>query len=325
MSRSIEDRVAALAARRHGVVTRSQLFAVGMTRRGVESRLKSGRLIPQHRGVYLVGGLQGSLEPRRAREMAAVLACGPDAALSHRSAGCLWELHARPRAGAPVDVTVPGRARLRRSEINIHRSGDLGESEITVREGIPVTTPGRTLRDLSAVVSARELGRAVSRAKRHGLIDGEALAALADRHRGRPGAPLLRAVLEHERAPAYTRSEAEERFLELVRSGGLPEPETNVLVQGREVDFLWREANLAVEVDGYEFHRSRRAFENDRRRDAELAGVGVHAIRFTWRHIVEESHETLVRLAQALALRAPRRVAGPSAMPLPGWRGSDTS
>jgi very-short-patch-repair endonuclease len=123
--------------------------------------------------------------------------------------------------------------------------------------------------------------------------------AMLARHAGRPGAPALRAVLESGQ-PRLTRSEAEDRFLQLVQKGDLPLPEANVMVQGYEVDFLWRSAGLAVEVDGFGFHASRRSFENDRRRDAELAANGIHVIRVTWRHVVEEPHATLVRVAQAL-------------------------
>lgn len=303
---SVDDSIACLAARQHGVVTRSQLLAEGLTPRMVGSRVRSERLRPLHRGVYLLGSLRASLEPEHSREMAAVLACGPGAVLSHRSAAWIWELLPRPGGATPVEVTVPRRARPRRPGIRARRSDHLSADEATVL-GLPVTTPGRTLRDLSTRISTRELSRAAARAERRGLIDADGLSKLVARHRGRPGAPLLRAALEVESGPAFTRSEAEERFLDLIGSGGLPAPEANVVVRGHEVDFLWHPAGIAVEVDGFGFHASRRSFENDRRRDAELAAVGVYVIRVTWRQIVDEPSATLVHVAQALARSTPRR------------------
>lgn len=304
---SVEDRIAALAARQHGVVARSQLLAAGLTRRMVGSRVRSRRLCPLHRGVYLLGGLRGPLEPERSREMAAVLACGPGAVVSHRSAAWIWELLPRPRETGPVEITVPRRARPRRPGILTHRSDALSADETTVLDALPVTTPGRTLRDLSTRIATRELSRAAARAERLGHTDAGELSELVARHRGRPGAPLLRAALHVEGGPAFTRSEAEERFLDLIGSGGLPAPEANVVVRGHELDFLWRAAGIAVEVDGFGFHASRRSFENDRRRDAELAAAGVYVIRVTWRQIVDEPSATLVHVAQALARSTPPR------------------
>lgn len=300
MTASMDERIAALAGRQHGVVTRSQLLTMGVTRRMVDSRLRAKRLLPLHRGVYRLGTLRGPLQPERAREMAAVLACGPGAVLSHRSAAWIWELLPRPVAGASVDVTVPNRARPLRPGIRSRSSTDLSPDETTVRGGIPVTTPGRTLRDLTTAIGFRDLGRATARAERRKLIDADDLQILAARQEGRPGAVLLRALASGKESPAFTRSEAEERFLDLVRRGGLPTPKTNVPVQGHEVDALWRDEGLAVEVDGFGFHDSRTAFENDRLRDAELAAVGIRTMRVTWRQIVDKPNETLVRVAQAL-------------------------
>ena len=302
---SIDDAIFALAARQHGAVTRSQLLAAGLARGMVASRLESGRLRPLHRGVYLLGSLTGPLEPERARAMAAVLACGSGTVLSHRSAAWLWGVLPRPGPAAPVDVTVPNRARTRRPGIRARRSADLPARDTTRLEGVPVTTPARTLRDLSLVVGARDLDRAAARFERRGLIGSTEMRALPARHRGRPGAGLLRAALSCGDGMALTRSAAEERFLEIVRRGRLPRPRTNVVVQGHEVDFLWPGEKLVVEVDGFAFHASRRSFEADRRRDAELAAAGMRVVRVTWRQIVEENHATLARVAQALARAGP--------------------
>lgn len=196
-----------------------------------------------------------------------------------------------------------GGARRRRAGILTHRPRHLAADEVTRLQGIPVTTPDRTLRDLSTEIASRALNRAVARAERRKLITDAQLATLVERQKGRPGAPVLRAAMGNEGGPALTRSEAEERFLGLVRRGRLAPPEANVVVAGHEVDFLWRSERLAVEVDGFRFHASRRSFENDRRRDMDLAGAGCHVIRITWRQIVREPEPTLVHLSQALARR----------------------
>lgn len=301
---TIDERIVGLAAAQHGVVTRAQLLAAGLTPRMVQSRLRSRRLWPLHRGVYLSGHLRGPLEPALAREMAAVLACGPGAVVSHRSAAWLWEILARPvdALSSVVHVTVPHLVRRQRPGIEIRRSDDLTAGETTMFDGIPVTTPGRTLRDLSTVLGRRDLNRAAARAERRGFVADDELASLVSRHRGRHGAPLLRAAIAVDGGPTFTRSEAEERFLDLVRSGGLPLPETNVVIHGYEADFLWRAERIAVEVDGFEFHASRRSFENDHRRDVDLAAHGIHVIRITWRQLVDEPGTILVCLARALTL-----------------------
>ncbi len=302
---SIDDAIFALAARQHGVVTRAQLLAAGLTRGMVATRRGSGQLHRLHRGVYLLGGLRGPLEPERAREMAAVLASGSTAVLSHRSAAWLWGALPRPGPATPVDVTVPRHSRTRRPAVRVHRSRDLPPHDTTRLDGIPVTTPARTLRDLSLVVGARDLDRAAARLERRRLIGSKEIEALPARHRGRPGARLLRAALPCGDGPTLTRSTAEERFLDIVRRGRLPRPRTNVVVRGHEVDFFWPEEKLVVEVDGFAFHASRHSFENDRRRDAELAAAGLRVVRVTWRQIAKETDVTLVRVAQALARGGP--------------------
>jgi len=307
-----DNRINLFAAGQHGVVTRAQLLAAGLTARVVERHVRSARLRPLHRGVYLLGHLWGALEPEYARVMAAVLACGKGAVASHRSAAWLWRLLKRIRGSAPggmlapggitepEEVTVPARSRVRRPGIRVHRSKDLAKGDVTVLNGIPVTTPARTIRDLSAVVGVRELSRAIARAEREGLLDAGELPPLVARHGRRPGAPLLRGIVHGPEGPLLTRSQAEERFLALIRSARLPLPQTNVVVGRHEVDFLWRAGKLIVEVDGFAFHSSRRSFENDRRRDADLIMAGYRVIRATWRQLVHESNATLAQVAQAL-------------------------
>lgn len=281
-----ECRVAAIAARQHGVITTAQLTAAGVGPRGVAGRVGDGRLRRLHRGVFLVGPLTGPWT----REMAAVLACGDGAVLSHQAAASLWGI--RRAWHGPVDVPVSRHPRPG-PEIRTHRSR-LGPRETRRREGVPVTSPVRTLLDLATVVTERDLARAVEEAQVLKLVTRHAIAEMVGR--GRPGAAALRAVFDARHEPSLTRSEAEVAFLELVRNAGLPAPETNVTVLGHEVDFLWREQKLIVEVDGFAYHSSRQAFERDRRRDARLQAAGFRVIRFTYLQIVNEPRTLLACL-----------------------------
>lgn len=293
----VEEAVAALFARQHGAATRAQLLESGLEAEQVRARLGSGRLRVVHRGVYMLGDLRGSLEPRRAREMAAVLACGPRAVLSHGSGAWLRGWHPRP---AVPDVTVPWEARRIREGVRIHRSSGLAQAETEIVDGIPVTSALRTLLDLATVVGARDLERAAARAERAGAVDADALRAGAARLAGRPGAANARAVFLAQEERAFTRSEAEDLCLELIRAGGLPAPLTNVVVAGHEVDFYWPAVRLVVEVDGYANHGNRRSFEHDHRRDGDLAANGLRVLRVTWLQLTTEPKRTLVRIALAL-------------------------
>jgi very-short-patch-repair endonuclease len=290
----------------HGVVTRVQLLGAGLPAHRLERRVRTRRLRPVHRGVYLVGPLVSS----RAMEMAAVLACGAGSRVSHRSAARLLGLWDRPPDSAPVEVRVAGCDRGRRPGIRAYRGPALTAGEVVTVDGIPVTSPTRTLLDLASVVGRAELERAVARAERLELVDRADLSALIARGRGRPGIPLLRAVMEQPGGPVLTRSEAEERFLALIRRFRLPPPVVNARVAGYEVDFLWRAEGIAVEVDGFAYHSSARRFERDRRRDADLAAAGIQVIRVTWRQIVREPEAVMGRLALTLGAARRSRVTG---------------
>jgi len=286
--------IAALAKRQRGVVARAQLRAIGLSRTAIDTRLRAGRLHPLYRGAYLVGHagvLQG------AREFAAVLVCGPDTVVSHRSAASLWSL--LPHLPREVDITVAGRDCRRSDGIRVHRVGDLDVRDVRKLGGIPITTPARTILDLATTASSRELEQALAEAHARRLVRRTDLVSLLARVGPRPGAPALRALLDAD-APALTRSQAEERFLALVRAPELPAPESNVRVGRHEVDFLWRDHGLVVEIDGFAFHSSRPAFERDRVRDAELASLGFRVIRVTWRQIVDRPEAVIARVAAAL-------------------------
>lgn len=208
--------------------------------------------------------------------MAAVLAYGATAVLSHRSAAALRDL--RPSVRASIDVSVPRRSGRSRPGIDLHKTTTLRAEDVTIIEGIPCTTVARTLLDLADVVGRRELGRAVEQAELLRLLDVRALEALLVRAGGRRRAGVLREVLIAAAEPALTASELEERFLSLCDGTGLPRPEVNVPipVAGGHVtpDFLWRAERLVVETDGHAFHGHRRAFERDRHRDQLLMLAG---------------------------------------------------
>ncbi len=280
--------IARWAAQQHGVVTARQLAAAGLGRTAISKRVQRGRLHRLHRGVYAVGHRAPSNERRW---IAAVLACGDGAVLSHGSAAALWGL-LRPFQG-PVDVAVPtAGGRRQRAGIHIHRCPSLasdrvahlsspGEqmrhSAVTVRRGIPVTSPWRTVWDLRGAVSWRLYRRAARQAELHGY-------ALAPRDCG-----------------AGTRSDLEDDFLAFVRRHRLPPPEVNVQLGRWEVDFLWRAERLAVETDFHDYHRGSVAFEDDHRRDMGLRRMGYAVRRYTGAQLRDCPAEIAAELREVLA------------------------
>ena len=248
--------------------------------------MAAGRLHPMHRGVYAVGH---PAVCREGRWMAGVLASGRDAVLSHLPAAALW--HLRPASDGHVDVTV-SRCLRPRGGLKVHRAV-LATDERTVRDGIPVTTPARTLLDVAAVLSRPALERACEQAEALRLTEGPSLGELLERHPRRKGAPLLRAIVGSGRLCSITRSDLEARFLTFVADWGLPVPQTNARIEagGRwfEVDCLWPESRVVVELDGHAFHSTRAAFERDRERDRLLQAAGWRVVRITWRQLRDEA------------------------------------
>lgn len=281
-TRDRERRIARLAGRQHGVVARRQLVAVGFSHRAIDRRIERGRLHLVHRGVYAVGH---RLTTVRGRWMAAVLAAGPGAALSHLAAAALWDL---VRYSGLPHVTVPGRAG-QRPGLCVHY-GRIGPDEVTTRAGIPVTTLARTLLDLAAVLSPQRFAAAIAEAERRRLADSPSLPELLERYPGRRGIRAVRAALADARLGLdVPHSELELRFTEFVASHAIPHPELNVPIRvvdrSIEVDCLWRSARLAVELDGRAWHSDAEAFETDRARDRALVAAGWRPIRVTWRHL----------------------------------------
>ena len=295
--------VAAVASRQYGVITREQLNACGLSDSAIGTRVRQYWLHRVHRGVYAVGHTAPTVLQR---EMAAVLAAGRDAVLSHQSAGYLWGLIDEPVGAAHVTLTSGS---CRKPTIAGHHSRSLPPADRTVRWGIPVTTVARTMIDLADAGDDADLEQMLAEARVMKLVTEGQLRQALRRSRGRRGAGRIREVLDRAHGPSLTRSEAERRFLALVRAARLPEPRVNTLVGGFEVDFYWPVDALVVEIDGFAFHSSRRSFERDRVRDAALTGRGIRVMRVTWRQLSEEPEAVVARLAAALAVQPPSAAA----------------
>jgi hypothetical protein len=293
---SLDAAIADLAERQHGVVARRQLLGLGLGRGAIRRRLDAKRLHLIHRGVYAVGHRRLS---RLGWWMAAVLACGPDAVLSHRSAAVLWGI----LEGSPASVEVSAPRQLAgRAGVRVHTTS-IADDERAVKAGIPVTTVARTLLDLAAILPLHELNRALERAEALRLADPTPLTALLARHRGRPGTAKLKATLEQgPLRPVVTKSELERRFLTFVERAGLPHPRTNVWLeiagQWIEVDCVWPDQRVIVELDSRAYHRTSAAFERDRKRDRRLQAARWRPVRITDRALREEPGAVVADLRQ---------------------------
>jgi very-short-patch-repair endonuclease len=298
--------IAGLAGRQHGVVCAAQLYALGLSKDQVTNRAAAGWLHRLHRGVYAVGHQNVT---RHGRWMAAVLACGEGAALSHQAAAEVWNIRHRRRDRPYLEVTIPkSNGSRRRPGIVVHRIASLRAEEITVKEAIPVTTPARTVLDLACRLPRRQLERMVDEAERLQLCREADLRAVAASHRGRAGAGALSGLLdEHAIGTTATRNEFEERLLALCRRYRFPQPEVNVPLLDYIVDFLWRSARLIVEADGRATHGTRRAFQEDRDRDGRLAVAGYLVVRFTWWDVTRRPGVVASRIRRLLDAR---RVSG---------------
>lgn len=273
-----EAQIRQLAAKHYGHVTRGQLRALGVPARTIQGRVESGALVRVHSGVYAVGYRR--VEPI-ALAAAALLACGDGAVLSHGSAAALWTiLKYWPRE---PEVIVAGNRQ--RPGIRVHRSTTLTPADVTWQLGVHVTTPARTLRDIRGRMAPSAWTRAVN--------DAHARRLLSDHH-----AAIL---LGHRHNP--TRSELEDTFQRFVTRHHLPQPQYNVTVAGQMVDALFAPQRVIVELDGYDTHGTRSAFETDRERDAILAADGYLVVRITWVRLTEQPKQEAARLRQILAQR----------------------
>lgn len=261
----VDRAIAELAACPHGIFTIDQLAGAGVPRSSLTDRVRSGQLFRQHRGIYST--IPPHLLTVEGRWLAAVLACGENAALSHLDAATLWELIRAP--SGRIHVTVPSDAgRRKRKGIAIHRSSTLLPGQVTLENSIRVTTPARTLADLRRALPPYRFEPILRRAEKLRLDTG------------------LNPGIEDP-----DRTELERRLLAVCRRHSLPTPDCQVIIGPYTVDFLWPEARLIVEVDGWESHGTRSAFEADRARDAWLTSKGYRVIRFTWRQVTREGAE----------------------------------
>ena len=292
--------VAELAAEQFGVVARDQLRGLGLTESAIARRVEGGRLHRLHRGVSAVGH---PVVRREGQWLAAVLACGAGARLSHGSAAALQEIWASD--GVVTHVMVPGPSRRRGRGLSVHRSGHLTRAEITTHRGIPVTSPARTIIDLAATVpDGRAVERLLDRAERLQISGVRAVAAARPGHRG--ARRVLRVLAAHAPGTTLTRSDLEELLLALCRTYDLPTPRVNVVVADLEVDLLFMPQRVVVEADSWTYHRTRSAFERDRERDAVLVRAGYCVLRFSDTQIEHEPATVANAIAAALNARGPR-------------------
>jgi very-short-patch-repair endonuclease len=294
-----------VAGRQLNLITTRQLLAGGISKDAVATRCRRRTLHQVHRGVYLWG--QPPLLPG-ARELAAVLAFGGLTVASHRSAVALWGLAAAP--ADVVEVTVVGCVRRHRKGIRVHCVSHLHPTERTLYNGIPISSPARALLDFASEAEGDELERAIGEAYALRLATENDLRRAIDRNAHRTGVAALRTELDREGGPAWTRSEAERRMKALLRKARMPTPLVNRRVAGFQADFLWPDCKLIVEVDGYQFHGHRQAFERDRKRDAAHTLAGYLVIRVTWIQLTQEPMVVAVTIARAIEVARARPAAG---------------
>jgi very-short-patch-repair endonuclease len=282
----------ALVERQHGVVSRAQLLAHGLAPQGIKRRVQRGRLHPVRRGVYAVG--RPALT-REGRWVAALLACGEGAALSHGSAAARLGIG---NERGTIEISVEPPRHPHPAGLRVHRRRDLSQ-DVICHDGLAVTNAACTIVDLASYLAEPALDRAINDADKLDLIDPERLRVEAERQRGRPGAARLIALLDRHTF-TLTDSELERRFLPLVRAAGLPEPRTRERVNGFRVDFHWPDLGLVVETDGLRYHRTPASQARDRARDQAHAAAGLTALRFTHgqiAHAPEHVRSTLAAVA----------------------------
>jgi hypothetical protein len=296
---AVDRLLADLAGRQHGVVAAAQLKVVGVRRGAIDVRRQRRQLHPLHRGVYAVGHTVLTANGHR---MAAVLAIGPTAVLSHRAGAALLGL--RPTARAAFEVTVPASGRRSRPGVEVHCVRTLHPGDVTAVDGIPCTAWPRTVLDCADVLPPRAVERLLDAAVELRLYDERLLHAVLARSRGRRAATVLREVLAtHVAGTTATRSLLEEAFLALCAGHGLPRPEVDVPFGPYSADFLFRAEHVIVECDSRAYHSSPGAMRKDRRRDLSLQAGGWEVVRLTWEQIAGDAAGTAAALGSVLARR----------------------
>jgi very-short-patch-repair endonuclease len=295
----VDERIRELARRQHWVVTHAQLLRLGLSKEAIRWRVRRRMLRPLHRGVFLV---DHELPPPLAAEAAALLALGKPAVLSHHTAAYLHQL--LPHPAQSVHVTTPGRALAQRPGLRIHRATTLVRGDVRRHQRLPLTSPARTVLDLSATLPRHELEPLVAEAQRSHRVSERVLRGQLARNPGRRGTASLRALIEAPTGPAFTRSRAERKLLRLIRAAQLPPPRTNAPVADFEVDFLWPDQRLVAEFDSFSFHGDRAAFEADRARDQVLQAAGYAVVRITWLQLTDAPERVVALLARMLERRS---------------------
>jgi very-short-patch-repair endonuclease len=286
------QRAWALAKQQHGVVARRQLLGLGFSRQAIEHRLRTGRLHAIHSGVYAVG--RGDLSDH-GRWMAAVLACGDEAVLSHSSAAALWRIGFEQRG--VIELSLPSPFQKRRRGLWIHRQPSLRPRDITREYGIPCTAPVQTLIDMALRLERQGVERMINEADKYNLTHPPQLREALDARAGEPGVAKLRFILDR-RTFRLTKEELERRFLPLAREAGLPTPLTGQFVNDFEVDFYWPDLGLVVETDGLRYHRTPAEQARDRLRDQTHTAAGLTPLRFTHEQVRYEPEHVLRILTQ---------------------------
>jgi very-short-patch-repair endonuclease len=282
-----------LVRQQHGLISRAQLRRLGFTEDGIKHRLATGRLRRVRRGVFLVGR-PGLTE--LGRWMAAVLACGDGAVLSHSSAAALWRIGFESRS--VVELSLPSPSRRRRPGLRIHRRPSLNlQRDLTSEHGIPVTTPIQTLIDMALRLDRAGVERMINEADKYNLTHPPQLREALDARNDEPGVAKLRHILDR-RTFRLTKEELERRFLPLVRRAGLPVPLTGRIVNEFEVDFYWPELGMVVETDGLRYHRTPAEQARDRLRDQAHTAAGLTQLRFTHEQVRYEPEYVVRILAQ---------------------------
>jgi very-short-patch-repair endonuclease len=293
----IERAIVALADAQHGVVSGRQLMDLGLTQRMIDSRVASGRLTRIHRGVYAVGRAQLG---QRGRWKAATLAYGPRAILSHFSAAGLWVIRFDQRAES-CDVVVEGSALRTVPTVWVHRMREMGIDDRAVVDGIPVTSLSLTALHLSALLRGAHLERAVIKAARRPEFELAQAVDLCMSHPRRPGSSRLLRILDRDlTAELRCLSELELRFVELLRTHRLPLPEINHDIEAMMVDAVWEDRRVAVELDGFEFHKLPRDLRSDNERSRRLTLAGYRTLRYVWQDLVETPARVVAELTALL-------------------------
>lgn len=288
----MEQQLARIAGAAHGVVTRAELLRAGITPAQIRQRLHAGALLAEHRGVYRVGHRAPSIE---ARYLAAVRACGAEALLCGHAAAFLLGV----RRGRPPMPEVRAPTERRIAGVRTHRARRIDPRDATTWRGVPVTSVARTLVDLAATLSPDELARACDEAGVRHETTPRQVDAVLRRSPNAPGAGRLRAVLRGD--ARVTLSALERRFLQRLREARLELPETNRAIDGRRLDCRWPARRLTVELDGYRYHHSRHAWEQDRRRAREARARGDDFRRYTYGDVFDEPALMLAELRALLA------------------------